>query len=805
MTVTILTKSRFRTFSGGIIMKNNQNNPENSFGSDFPPCDMNSGPPPGMNEKPSGTDMPSELRVTMPDFPRWRKAFLKLDWLVIGIAFIFELIAFSVLNEFNLFKGSAVKFFLLSVLLPTALNVIVMLGAMEINKRISQYDLRKNMIPVFALLIVDTILCITHSKFYMLMGVYSLPICMTTVFGDRKLCHVTTICSMAGAALSTVKQLHLVSEASETLHVLTENAIGILLLFIISQIVNVLLSMTEGQKQKLINYAKRVKSAHLKAEAANKAKSTFLANMSHEIRTPINVILGMNEMILRECHDKQITEYAKSAHDAGSSLLGLVNNVLDFSKIESGKLDIADVTYDTASFIHDCYNMISERAEKKGLELKIECDPNLPIQLRGDEVRMRQIVTNLLSNAAKYTSKGSISITAGGKWEGEQFRLDISVKDTGSGIKEENLKTLFSQFTRFDLEKNRNVEGTGLGLAITKQLVELMNGTIKVQSIYGLGSLFEISIPQKVVDKSPMGSFQRRYLDVSQKNAQYKKCFEAPDARILVVDDVKVNLKVIVNLLKETGIRVDTALSGKQCLKMVAQNPYDIIFLDHMMPEMDGIETYEKMKEMKGSPNLNTPVIMLTANAITGVKEKYIQAGFADYLSKPIIGGKLEKMIMKYLPSRMVQVEYPRTDDDNLNEAPASNTWDAEPEHDNLMILQSLFQLYPEMDASLGLSMCGEDTDSYLSALRTFGKNSRSSLLKAAYEKKDLPNYQIIAQRLKSDSLSLGFTELSEKAKSLEEASGKGDYEFVKEHGPAFLREYGMVTESIQKTIPETD
>ncbi len=790
-------------------MKENQNKPNSPYNPVPPPCGMDgidtNAPPYGLDSMLPNANMPSEFRVTMPDFPRLRKAFLKLDWLVVGAAFIFELFAFSVSNEFDLFNGPASWFFFLSVLLPTALNVIVMLGAMKIYKHISQYDLRKNMVPVFALLIIDTVLCLAHSKFYMIMGIYSLPICMTMVFCDKKLCRMTTVCSMAGAFLSAIKQFHLVSGAPAKVRVVAENSIGILFLFLISQIVKVLLGMAEKQKQKLIGYAKSVKSEHMKAEAANKAKSTFLANMSHEIRTPINVILGMNEMILRECRDKQITDYAKSAHAAGSSLLGLVNDLLDFSKIESGKLDIADETYDTASFIHDCYNMISERAEKKGLELKIECDPNLPIQLRGDEVRMRQIVTNLLSNAAKYTSKGSISITAGGKWEGEQFRLDISVKDTGSGIKEENLKNLFSQFTRFDLEKNRNVEGTGLGLAITKQLVELMNGTIKVQSIYGLGSLFEISVPQKVVDKTPMGSFQRRYLDVSQKNAHYKKRFEAPDARILVVDDVKVNLKVISNLLKETGIHVDTALSGKQCLKMVAQNPYDIIFLDHMMPEMDGVETYGKMKEMKGSPNLKTPVIMLTANAIAGVKEKYIKAGFADYLSKPISGGKLEKMIMKYLPSRMVQVDYPQAGGGTRKDASYSASRDTGPERDNLMILQSFFQLYPKLDASLGLSMCGEDTDSYLNALHTFGKNSRSSLLKAAYEKKDLPNYQTMVNGIKSASLSLGFTELSESAKSLEEASGIGDYEFVKEHNPAFLQEYDMVIEALQKTIPEID
>ncbi len=274
----------------------------------------------------------------------------------------------------------------------------------------------------------------------------------------------------------------------------------------------------------------------------------------------------------------------------------------------------------------------------------------------GDEFRIRQIVTNLLSNAVKYTEKGSVTFSVESRQKEEAFYLIITVEDTGMGIREENIKDLFSQFTRFHLEKNRHIEGTGLGLAITKQLLDLMHGDIQVESTYGEGSVFTVTIPQQVVDDAPVGDFLRHYRDVTRDNSQYRQSFEAENAKILVVDDVAVNLKVIANLLKKTKIQVDTAESGPACIEMASKNTYDIIFMDHMMPEMDGVETYKKMQQLKDSPNAHTPVIMLTANAINGVKEEYLKDGFVDYLSKPVRGDKLERMILNYLPEDKIDL-----------------------------------------------------------------------------------------------------------------------------------------------------
>ena len=274
----------------------------------------------------------------------------------------------------------------------------------------------------------------------------------------------------------------------------------------------------------------------------------------------------------------------------------------------------------------------------------------------GDEYRIRQIVTNLLSNAVKYTERGSVTFSVESRQSEEQFFLVISVEDTGMGIREENMKDLFSQFARFHMEKNRHIEGTGLGLAITKQLLDLMHGEILVESTYGEGSVFTVTIPQQIVDDSPVGDFLKHFHDVTRENSEYQQSFEAGSARILVVDDVPVNLKVISNLLKKTKIQVDTAESGAACIEMVSNKAYDIIFMDHMMPGMDGVETYKKMQQLKDSPNAHTPVIMLTANAINGVKEEYLKDGFVDYLSKPVRGDKLERMILNYLPEDKIDL-----------------------------------------------------------------------------------------------------------------------------------------------------
>ena len=425
----------------------------------------------------------------------------------------------------------------------------------------------------------------------------------------------------------------------------------------------------EEKNQELTIANEEAEKAKAEAIAAAKAKSVFLANMSHEIRTPINAILGMDTMILRESDDKDILEYAGNIQSASQTLLSLINDILDFSKIETGKLELVQGDYALSSLINDVYHMLLGKAKEKGLALNVDSDKNLPAKLYGDEVRIRQIIVNILNNAIKYTEKGSVTLKVGmseqqnadainnnnvtGSQPAKNIIITFTISDTGIGIKSENISHLFDSFSRFDENKNKHIEGTGLGLAITKQLTKLMNGKINVTSKYGEGSVFEVSIPQKVVSDLKIGDISEKYNTAPDKKKK-KASFTAPDAKVLVVDDVKMNINVFKALLKRTKISVDSAMSGPEALEMIKDNKYDIIFLDHMMPDMDGIETYKHMKEFEESPNKDTTVIMLTANAIMGAKEEYLGIGFSDYLSKPVQAAKLEAMILKYLPEELV-------------------------------------------------------------------------------------------------------------------------------------------------------
>lgn len=396
-----------------------------------------------------------------------------------------------------------------------------------------------------------------------------------------------------------------------------------------------------------------LQEAVLKAESADKAKSDFLANMSHEIRTPINAVLGMNELIIRESTESNIVGYANNIADAGNSLLSLINDILDFSKIEAGKMEITPSDYELSVLLREVNNIMNLRFQNKGLQFKIRNIPVIPNHLYGDEIRIRQILINILNNALKYTDQGSVSLDVGfNKLDDNKINLIFKISDTGVGIKKEDLDNLFKSFTRIDLEKNRKKEGTGLGLNITKSFVDLMNGTIEVKSEYGKGSVFTIKIPQTFTSEETIGVFDEKQSSI--QNQIYTSSFTAKNAHILVVDDVDINLKVMKGLLKQTQLQIDDASSGRECIEAMVQKQYDLVLLDHMMPELDGVETIKLLKEDSTHPNQNTPIIMLTANALSGAKEEYLQLGFTDYLSKPVRSDELEAMLIKYLPKDKV-------------------------------------------------------------------------------------------------------------------------------------------------------
>ena len=394
-----------------------------------------------------------------------------------------------------------------------------------------------------------------------------------------------------------------------------------------------------------------LEEAREEALRLSEVKNAFLSNMSHEIRTPINVMLGMTEMVLRDSHNETVSGYARKIKNAGKMLLGLVSNILDVSKIEAGKFELMEDRYRTSTLIQELFEIGTESVRGRDLVFNIQVDDKLPAELWGDTPRIKQIVSNFLSNATKYTNAGSITLTFSHKESADKHQtvLVISVEDTGSGIEEENLSILFDAFTRIDLPAHRNIDGTGLGLTIAKELTERMNGKIEAKSKYGVGSLFCVEIPQSIVDSKSMGDWRNS----SESNIP-EESFIAPDAKILVVDDNLENLQTIKALLRRTLARVDMAKSGPQCLKAVRKTDYHIILMDYLMPDMDGIETFRRLREE--FPDFNTPVIALTANAIAGTESKFLAEGFTAYITKPVQAKKLEETLIAGLALTSVSV-----------------------------------------------------------------------------------------------------------------------------------------------------
>ena len=531
------------------------------------------------------------------------------------------------------------------------------------------------------------------------------------------------------------------------------------------------------------------------ANAANEAKSAFLSNMSHEIRTPINAILGMDEMILRESGEKDTLDYAHNIKTAGNTLVSLVNDILDFSKIEAGKMEIVPVDYDFSSVINDLVHMIKPRADAKGLSIVTNINPDIPGILNGDEVRIKQVVTNILTNALKYTERGTVTLNIDYKKISEDTAdFTFTVEDTGIGIRKEDLSKLSDAFQRVDEKRNRNIEGTGLGLNITKRLLSLMGSSLEVESEYGLGSKFYFTLRQKVIKWTPIGDYMESYEKAIKSREAYREKFTAPSAQILVVDDTPMNLTVFSGLLKRTRVKIDEAQSGQECLEKSRLKKYDLIFLDHRMSQMDGIETLKRLKSEEDNPNLDTPIISLTANAVSGAREQYIAAGFDDYLTKPIISEKLESLMIRYLPGDKVTVLKEGLADEETNEGDANK-------HQIPKWLKDIEGINIEE----GLKNCG-DEEIYVNAFNSFAKNAfeNHKEIERLFNEENIEDYTIKVHALKSSAKIIGAMQLSRLAETLEKAGDEGNIQLIKNSTDKLLDMYKQIIDGIEEKQGET-
>lgn len=551
-----------------------------------------------------------------------------------------------------------------------------------------------------------------------------------------------------------------------------------------------------------------IQASQRMAENANKAKSEFLANMSHEIRTPINAVLGMDEMILRECEDEAILEYADNIKNAGNLLLSLINDILDFSKIENGKMEVVPAEYELSSMINDLYIMSRDRAAKKGLALNIDVDSNIPNALVGDDVRIRQVITNLITNAIKYTQVGKVDFSVSVIEKSDKtIKLRFNVTDTGMGIREEDKERMFAAFQRVDENINRNVEGTGLGLSITMSLLKLMDSTLVLNSVYGEGSEFYFDIEQEIADASPIGDINKMLTKHDEKREEYKQALYAPKAKILVVDDNSMNIKIVQGLLKKTGVQISTAMSGYEALNQVRNLKFDVIFMDHMMPGMDGIETVAKMHKIEDYPSKDAVIIALTANAVYGAREMFLANGFDEFLSKPVKGEKLEEMLIEFLPKEYLEdvpVETPKevkSEPITVSNANAESVKeDAEPDEDTSSLMK--FAKSCEMiNVEDGINLCMEDPDFYEEVLKIYTEENELESLAKFYAEKDLANYEIKVHGVKSTSKNIGANGLYDEALALEMAAKGGDADYIEAHHQEFLDKYKLLINGLSSAI----
>lgn len=532
---------------------------------------------------------------------------------------------------------------------------------------------------------------------------------------------------------------------------------------------------------------------------ANEAKSSFLSHMSHELRTPINAILGMDEMIIRESNNSNILQYASDIKEAGEDLVSVVNDVLDYSNIESGKLQLSLAPYYLSSMLNDLIIMTRTQTGKKGLKLKVSIDKNIPDHLVGDMLHIKQCLSNLLSNAVKYTSSGQIRfiVYMDETSTDDTAKIIFHVRDTGNGIKKDDMELLFKPFERIEESKNRNINGTGLGLNITDKLLVLMGSSLNVESVYQKGSDFYFTLEQEILDPSPIGNFDARIKEISEHKSTVVKDVYAPEAVVLVVDDNKMNLTVVKKLLARTHINVDTAQCGCDAIEMASSKKYDIIFMDHLMPEMDGIETLRHIKGNDYNININTPTVILTANTVSGMKDEFLSAGFDDYLEKPTKPELLDAIVKKYIPdNKLISSE-------NHDDEPSDSTGT---KYLRATLLETINTVCDEIDINSGIESCGS-VETYINILEQYLQNGDETLFLIEHDlkKSDYNDYRIRVHSLKSTSSLIGAMELSKEAFKLEESVTNGNTNIIIQETPIFLNNFKKLLRKLSAAFDSAD
>lgn len=542
----------------------------------------------------------------------------------------------------------------------------------------------------------------------------------------------------------------------------------------------IVLDVTETQK-----YIEEIQKVREDAERANLTKREFLANMSHEIRTPMNAVVGLSDMIMEESRGRRVYGYACDIKAASQNLLAIINDILDLSKVESGKMELKPEDYYIKGIVGEIFNMMRVAASQKSLEIKCEYDSSIPCRYNGDDGRIKQILINLMNNAVKFTKKGFVKITVGGypSEQGDMENLVFRIQDTGVGIKQENIEKIFEDFKQVDSGRNRGVEGTGLGLSITRHFVQLMKGSIEVESVYGEGSTFIVTIPQKIVDSRTLEEMP----EVPGMESEQLDMFVVNNYKVLVVDDNLINRMVAVGFLKNYGFDIDEAASGPEAIEMVRKTKFNMIFMDHMMPGMDGVEATRIIREECGLNGRSPVIIALTANAMTGVREKFLNSGFQDFIAKPLDKKPLNELLSRWIPNAYKQMQN-QTDNEEAESKPEIAFEDIHIEG---------------IDIDEAQKHHTGDVDDYLELLNLYcidGKR-KVSFLDELVKSGNYKDYGIETHGLKSASANVGAMELSSQAKEHEDAAARGDIDFIKRHSAELLYCYDKQIDAIRQFL----